>query len=567
LENAYGARSLLQEYMGLLTKKRLSGDWSVWQHGWLPPSNNKDIDLVIGESGETSSLTHLAYFVARQDQVEVLRSAGIRQVYAVGLPFAYALKICEKSPLRQPKSLLVMPSFHGLKLEPGEPHPDEKLMEYIGDNRHLFDAVTVLMNCDEARTNRAGQWRNRGFTVEVGGCERDTSSLTRLVNVFSRFETMMTNGFGSHIVYAAASGCRISIQPTDLGFSTSQYLSQTMYINRPDLIDAERKSLSETRELFESLGLYVDPPQAIDLTNWGKEQIGYHNCLEPSELRNLLASAYRANNSRLERLGLGSAKKKLVSISRFIELSRVMQDPMATAKLRFLLRNLFSLVFSLHKPVSTLRLLDSGQEVVFRHTRFDRESLRRHFLDHELRKLNLRGTFDRILDFGCYVGYSTSYLSSLFPAARIVAVEADWSNYSLAKLNLAQDSHVKILNKAIWSETGTVSLLRGPKGNSSTKTIPYHENFPSVSSLTLEDLLTEEGWSSVDLIKIDIEGAEYDLLGSVVDQVADLCSVLVVNFYARVARRAEVTSIINKLRSRKPAKVSEIGQFTVIDFR
>lgn len=567
LENAYGARDLLQKYMGLLTQRKLSGNWSVWQHGWLPPANNIDIDLVVGESGETSNLSELVYFVARQDQVEVLRKAGIRQTFAVGLPFAYALKGQEVFPVRQPKSLLVMPSFHGLRFEPKQPHPDEDLITYLEKNRDSFETITVLMNCDEARTNRAAHWVSRGFSVETGGCENDPSSLRRLIRIFSTFETMVTNGFGSHIVYATASGCRVSIQPTDIGFSRTEYLSQTLYINRPELIDKEKASLAETHRLFSSLGLFADPADAPDLTDWGRKQIGYDNCLSPFELKRLIASTCKTNNSGLDRMGLGIVKKMLSSGKKILQLSRIKDDPSGQVKPWLLLSNLFSLLLFSSRPHSDLRLVDSGRTLYFRGRSSDLRNLRQLFVEHEFRELNLSGEFNRIFDLGSCAGYSISNLSQLYPEATILGVEADDSNYSLAKINLAHTPNVHILNKAVWSENATVSLLRRGESDFRTKTIPRHEELPSVSCTTLADLLDDMGWKSVDLIKMDIEGAEYEVLGSVAEQIGKICSVLVVSFHAKLAREQEVRTLIERIVQTSPASISEAGRFTVFDFR
>jgi len=117
------------------------------------------------------------------------------------------------------------------------------------------------------------------------------------------------------------------------------------------------------------------------------------------------------------------------------------------------------------------------------------------------------------VDVGANVGYYTLLASKLVGAqGRVYAVEAVPSTASILKANvkLNECRNVRVYNVAAWSSKGQIVLsvpwsMYGfasvAKGSGETL---------MVNATTLDDILKEEGF--VDLIKIDVEGAEYEVL-------------------------------------------------------
>ena len=556
------------KYANLRSHRLLRIPELVWHHGWIPEVWNKDVDQIIGESGETSELPHLTYLVSRRDQELALKAASINDAWAVGLPYAYALKMQEANrPPRIRNSAVVAPGLHG-SFSPDSPvHVDTEYLDFLEPRLTGFDCVRVMMNCDDIRLKRHQEWERRGFEVMHGGCATDSTSLSRLADTFQRFEVMTTNDFGSHIAYAAAAGCRMSIcgprPEVDLvGFS----LKDELYRNRPELGLSSALSYQLANNYLNSLGLNKDVSEAVDAHEWGLFQIGFDCVKQPGELRRLFSAAYSRHTPVSDRIGFRPVKKKLASSKRLIGLLGLKLNSAESSRIIFPLRNLMSLASMASTESRTLFFGDSGDTIHFRPNSSDSRSLYQVFSERELEALPFSNPH-RILDLGCYAGYSTVYLLNRFPNSEVVAVEASEPNYSIAKLNLKGHSRVTLLNKAIWSANAPISLLPGMQGHRSTKTIPYQSELPTVEGITLEKLLGDVGWEFADLIKMDIEGAEYDVLGSVADEMANLCSMLIVSFRAKLARRREVEALTEKLAGNKRALVYEIGRFTVFDFR
>ena len=67
-----------------------------------------------------------------------------------------------------------------------------------------------------------------------------------------------------------------------------------------------------------------------------------------------------------------------------------------------------------------------------------------------------------MLDLGANAGFSSAYFLSVFPKARIVAVEPDERNLAICRANLAPyGDRVLLLHGAAWSRIATLRLLKG----------------------------------------------------------------------------------------------------------
>jgi FkbM family methyltransferase len=114
-----------------------------------------------------------------------------------------------------------------------------------------------------------------------------------------------------------------------------------------------------------------------------------------------------------------------------------------------------------------------------------------------------------ILDLGANVGIATLYLHDRYPHARILAVEADPVTYARLVANTRGLENVETVNVAISDAEGEVSLYRmawsigssiRARGNESTEI--------RVPSTSIAALMRARDIDHVDLLKLDVEGAE-----------------------------------------------------------
>lgn len=123
-----------------------------------------------------------------------------------------------------------------------------------------------------------------------------------------------------------------------------------------------------------------------------------------------------------------------------------------------------------------------------------------------------------VVDLGAHIGATVLFFAMRFPRARIVAVEPDPVNFAKLRRNVGSMLQVTLVNTAVTERNGTITLysagrLDGWK-SASTRPATRWQQPVDVPSTRLDDLLADARITDVDLLKIDIEGAEYEVLKS-----------------------------------------------------
>jgi FkbM family methyltransferase len=115
-----------------------------------------------------------------------------------------------------------------------------------------------------------------------------------------------------------------------------------------------------------------------------------------------------------------------------------------------------------------------------------------------------------VVDIGAHIGYFTRVLSALVGSAgHIFAFEADQDNFKLLQKNTKNKKNVTLVNKAISDTTGTIDFYKVSNSTGCHSVIPTENSKKmNVSSITLDNFLSENGNPKIDAIKIDIEGGE-----------------------------------------------------------
>jgi FkbM family methyltransferase len=139
-----------------------------------------------------------------------------------------------------------------------------------------------------------------------------------------------------------------------------------------------------------------------------------------------------------------------------------------------------------------------------------REIFLYRYYDHDL------GDPRTILDLGGYCGYTALAFSARFPKARIAAVEPHPENFVRLSENVKMNGlPVSLFEGAATVADGPVSLYVGGGMTHGLKPSSYSTGETiAVRGLSVPTILDQLGWRSVDLLKIDIEGAEEPLFGA-----------------------------------------------------
>jgi FkbM family methyltransferase len=132
--------------------------------------------------------------------------------------------------------------------------------------------------------------------------------------------------------------------------------------------------------------------------------------------------------------------------------------------------------------------------------------------------IQVDGDVRTIVDLGANAGQAALLLRDRFPDALIVSVEADPEVARLAARNLSGDPRLRVVDAAIADHDGSVVLTRLARWSWGSNVFANWASADNhgivVRSLRLGTLLADHGLDEVDLLKIDVEGAELQALTS-----------------------------------------------------
>lgn len=124
-----------------------------------------------------------------------------------------------------------------------------------------------------------------------------------------------------------------------------------------------------------------------------------------------------------------------------------------------------------------------------------------------------------IWDIGANIGLTTAHFAELYGRADIVAMEPHPENFELAQVNVAHyGDRCVLLQSAAWTHDGRVGLdgEEGPEDGYRVGTLSTRE----IDAVSLNTLLARYG--APDYVKLDVEGAERELLNDATEWTASV---------------------------------------------
>lgn len=141
---------------------------------------------------------------------------------------------------------------------------------------------------------------------------------------------------------------------------------------------------------------------------------------------------------------------------------------------------------------------------------------RQVFMDHEyLLDINPQSV-KSIIDGGCNVGLASIYFSVQYPNAKIAGIEPDDKNFAQAVWNTQSLKNISIMQAGIWNkncflETQFDSRL-GEWGVTVKESLAESSN--NIKAVTIDAIMLQNNFETVDILKLDIEGSEFEVFQS-----------------------------------------------------
>jgi FkbM family methyltransferase len=120
-----------------------------------------------------------------------------------------------------------------------------------------------------------------------------------------------------------------------------------------------------------------------------------------------------------------------------------------------------------------------------------------------------------IIDGGANIGTSSIAFARRWPEAKVFAVEMEAENFKILSDNTKAFQNIKPIQAALAANTRPIEIFdrhTGPWGYTIVETTNAKQSTGQlVGSVTLDDLMQQYNLAAIDILKLDIEGAEKEI--------------------------------------------------------
>ncbi len=181
----------------------------------------------------------------------------------------------------------------------------------------------------------------------------------------------------------------------------------------------------------------------------------------------------------------------------------------------------------------SLKRRDLKHPIQLRIPSSDVPTYRQVFIDREY-AFHAEKTPEVIVDAGANIGLASVYFANKYPDAKIIAIEPEQSNFDLLKENTSPYPNIIPIQAALWNTNGEINLVDPGFGKwgfmtdekTSSKESP--DNLcHSVKALTVDKIIADYGLKRVNILKMDIEGAEKEVFSDTSAWIDSVDSIIV----------------------------------------
>jgi len=160
------------------------------------------------------------------------------------------------------------------------------------------------------------------------------------------------------------------------------------------------------------------------------------------------------------------------------------------------------------------------------------------------------GDNDTIIDIGSHIGLFALYAFQYCKKGRIFCFEPVKENYELLLTNLQMNNvkNVFPFQTAISDKKSSSTIYLSQDDSGHSMYIPSSREM-EVKTTTLKDVMDENKINGCDLIKLDCEGAEYDIINSLPEEYFRRIRKIVMEYHFADSKPALIKNLIDKLRT------------------
>ncbi|WP_223212131.1 FkbM family methyltransferase [Thiolapillus brandeum] len=117
------------------------------------------------------------------------------------------------------------------------------------------------------------------------------------------------------------------------------------------------------------------------------------------------------------------------------------------------------------------------------------------------------------MDAGAHIGMSAVFFASKYPKARVIAIEPEPTNYQVLHRNAQEYTNISTIQAGLWSRKAHLCIEDSNVDTWSFRVVedPSGKGIPAIG---IQDVMSEYGVEQIDVLKMDIEGAEVEVLNN-----------------------------------------------------
>ena len=159
-------------------------------------------------------------------------------------------------------------------------------------------------------------------------------------------------------------------------------------------------------------------------------------------------------------------------------------------------------------------------------------------------------TNDTVIDIGAHIGLFSLLVSQLCKTGKILSFEPVSENFDLLVSNLKLNHIKNILpfNMAVSKNSGRLDLFLNNDQSAHSIFSKSSESI-SVESTSLQKIFEENKISSCKLLKLDCEGAEYEIIDSLPSEYLNKIQNIVMEYHSADTKPELVKNLIQKIKN------------------
>jgi FkbM family methyltransferase len=467
----YGHAYAIKKYCGISQEFPLPG---IYPHG-----------LSIIDKAWAAELKHPIPFLLLKSELQsdVYSKYSDKPSWIIGAPNYYAIKLIEdeiKEIQSNAEGTLVLPvhSTHHLTNN----YDFSEFAEYLKNLPEKFNPITICLGWRDIQLKMHERYLAEGFECTTAGHMYHKDFFIRLLKIIASHKFAIANDIGTSAFYCAAMNLHVKLYRQSINTNPARSDQPSHLIQ-----EAQFNQYLPIVEKFIDTCKDPDAQIAKQQKKIAKSILGFDYIKDPNELCSLFESLWKKNQMKAfikkpDFIAEGSFGEIIENISKKVE-SHPRKNP-GRVKIDGLPFNFADLHSFYYQAIQ--------------------------IFGADLYGFHVDNDCPVIFDCGAHIGLASLYFANKYPNSQIYAFEADPAIAEMLADNIESFKlkNVTVYPKAVWiNEEGVNFTQSGDDSGFINK--EELKGLGKVPSISLKDILEIQ---HVDLLKMDIEGAEYQVI-------------------------------------------------------